>query len=391
MKNTSLYPTMHSNHKNNLKTLSIFETKRFNRFACTFAVFCTLLFAMSSLQAQDRADKLPLKFSGYLETYYIYDFANPKDHVRPDFVYAFNRHNEVTLNLGYVHVSYQTEKIRANLALMTGTYANANLAAEPGVLKNIFEANAGVKLSDKHELWLDAGIFPSHIGFESAVGASCWNLTRSIMADNSPYFESGAKLSYTSTNKKWFISGLVLNGWQRIQRIDNNNTPAFGHQLTFRPNDKITLNSSSFIGSDTPDSSRQMRYFHNLYGQFQITEQVGLIAAFDFGAQQQSKGSSDYHTWYSPALIAQYKLRDNLNIAARAEYYSDANQVIIVTNTPNGFQTFGYSANLDYQITENVWWRIEGRGFSSKDNVFEENGNFSKTNFFLGTSLLVSL
>jgi hypothetical protein len=32
---------------------------------------------------------------------------------------------------------------------MTGTYANANLAAEQGVLKNIFEANAGVKVIKK--------------------------------------------------------------------------------------------------------------------------------------------------------------------------------------------------------------------------------------------------
>ena len=114
---------------------------------------------------------------------------------------------------------------------MTGTYANSNLAAEPGVLKNIFEANAGVKISKKKKLWIDAGIFESHIGFESAIGKNCWNLTRSISADNSPYYESGIKLSYTSDNEKWFLSGLILNGWQRIQRVNGNNTPAFGHQL----------------------------------------------------------------------------------------------------------------------------------------------------------------
>jgi hypothetical protein len=54
-----------------------------------------------------------------------------------DFIYSYNRHNEVNLNLGFVKGSYTTENVRANLALMTGTYANANLAAEPGVLKNM--------------------------------------------------------------------------------------------------------------------------------------------------------------------------------------------------------------------------------------------------------------
>ncbi|MDN4165713.1 porin [Cytophagales bacterium LB-30] len=392
MKNTSIYQTTGFKRDNDhSKKNTIFETHWFKRFALISVMLYVLLALITPAKAQDKNDDSPLKFSGYLETYYLYDFANPEDHNRPGFVYSYNRLHEVTLNLGYLHAAYQTDKVRANLALMTGTYANANLAAEPGVLKNIFEANVGVKLSDNKELWLDAGILPSHIGFESAVGASCWNLTRSMLADNSPYFESGAKLSYTSDNEKWYISGLVLNGWQRIQRVDGNNTPAFGHQLTFTPNDKITLNSSSFIGSDTPDSTRQMRYFHNFYGQFQVTDRLALIAGFDMGAQQQAKESSDYYTWYSPVLIAQFQVSDKVKMAVRGEYYSDADQVIIATGTPNGFQTFGYSANLDYLITENVLWRIEARGFNSEDQVFEENGTPSSTNFFLAASLAVSL
>jgi hypothetical protein len=80
---------------------------------------------------------------------------------------------------------------------------------------------------------------PSHIGFESAISKDCFTLTRSILADNSPYFESGAKISYSSDNGKWFVSGLVLNGWQRIQRVNGNSTVAFGHQLTYRPTEKL--------------------------------------------------------------------------------------------------------------------------------------------------------
>ena len=86
-------------------------------------------------------------------------------------------------------MAYNTDQVRANLAVMTGTYANANLAAEPGVLRGIFEANAGAKISKKKNVWVDAGIFASHIGFESAIGKDCWNLTRGILADNSPYYE----------------------------------------------------------------------------------------------------------------------------------------------------------------------------------------------------------
>ncbi len=341
--------------------------------------------------AQQEPAEDPLKINGYLETYYVYDFGNPTDHNRPDFLYSFNRHNEVNMNFGFIQADYETDKVRGKLALMTGTYANANLAAEPGVLKNIFEANAGVKISKTKNLWVDAGVFASHIGFESAVGADCWNMTRSILAENSPYFLSGAKISYTSDNGEWFLSGLVLNGWQRIQRVPGNQLPGFGHQVTWTPNERVTLNSSSFVGSDTPDSLRLMRYFHNFYGQFQFNPKFGLIAGFDIGAQQQAEGSSDYDVWYSPVVIAQYAPNAKLSFAARAEYYSDAGEVIISTGTPNGFGTFGYSVNMDIRVAENVLWRLEARTFNSReDDIFiDSNENRTASNYFAGTSLSI--
>jgi len=340
--------------------------------------------------AQTDSTNNPLSISGYLETYYGYDFINPSNHSRPGFVYSHNRHNEINLNLGFVKMGYTTEKVRANLALMTGSYANANLAAEPAVLKNIFEANAGMKISSKKNVWIDAGIFASHIGFESAIGRDCWTLTRSMLADNSPYFESGVKLSYTSDNGEWFVSGLFLNGWQRIQRVEGNNTPAAGHQLTWKPNAKITLNSSSFIGSDTPDSIRQMRYFHNFYAQLQLLEKLGVIVGLDYGAQQKSKESSDYNTWYSPVIIARYSVSDKINIAVRGEYYNDEQGVIIYTGTKNGFQTYGYSLNLDYAVAGNIMWRIEGKGFTASDKIFTLDNKPVNENYLITSALAIS-
>lgn len=323
-----------------------------------------LLLASIPLMAQ-KDSVSPLSFTGYLETYYSYDFTKPDNHSRPSYVYSHNRTNEVNLNLALLKASYSTERIRGNLALAAGTYMNANLSSEPGVLKNIYEANAGFKLTKRSNLWLDAGIFTSHIGFESAIGKDCWNLTRSILADNSPYYESGVKISYSSPNKKWFISILLLNGWQRIQRVDGNHTPGFGHQLSYKPSENITLNSSSFLGNDKPDVTRQMRYFHNFYGQFQLTEKFGLITGFDIGAEQVQKASSAYNTWYSPVVILRYKFPGNLAIAARTEYYSDKNGVIISSGNPNGFREWGYSINLDGTIGQNLLWRLEARNITS--------------------------
>lgn len=307
--------------------------------------------------------------SGYAEAYYGYELSNPGDHLRQGPFYSFNRHNEVTLNMGLISLDYNKDRVRGNLGLMAGTYAQYNLAAEPCMLRSVFEANVGVKLSKEHDLWLDAGIMPSHIGFESAIGADCWNLTRSLLADNSPYYESGVKLGYASANEKWYVAGLLLNGWQRIARPEGNNTPAFGTQLTYTPSNMVTLNWSTFIGNDLPDSLSEMRYFSNLYAQVQITERIGIIAGFDYGIAAHSRDSS--RVWMSPVLIPRFAINDRTHMAARWELYQDQDGVIVgATGTPNGFNTMGYSINLDRKIGENALWRIEARALDSQDMIF---------------------
>lgn len=351
----------------------------------------SMLFSAHALFAQDTTSTNPLTISGYAEVYYQTDNNHSVNNERPFFVYSFNRNNEVTLNLGFIKASYNTQQIRANLALAAGTYMNANYASENGVFKNVYEANAGIKISKDANLWLDAGIFSSHIGFESAVGKDCWNLTRSMLSDNSPFYETGVKIGYTSKDEKWYLSALLLNGWQRIQRVNGNTTPAFGTQITFKPSSSITLNSSSFIGNDKPDSTRQMRYFHNFYGIFQLNSSWASTIGFDIGAEQKVKGSSTSNVWYSPVFMLKYMAGKKASIAARAEYYSDKNAVMIATGTPNGFQTWGFSANFDYAISSNAVWRIEAKNLSSKDQVFYK-GNTDMMNQSLSftTSLAIS-
>ena len=350
------------------------------------------LLILQTANAQDSTQtKNPFTISGYVEAYYNHDFNQPENNTTPGFLYNHNRANEVNLNLGFIKGSYNTDRVRANLSLATGTYMNANYAAEPEVLKNIYEANIGIKISKNNNLWIDAGIMPSHIGFESAIGKDNWTLTRSLVAENSPYFESGVKLGYTSKDEKLYLAAMYLNGWQRIQRVDGNSTPAFGTQITYKPSSAITLNYSTFIGNDKPDSLRQMRYYHNLYGIFQVTDKFGITAGFDFGMEQKSKGSNDFNNWFVPVLIIRYSPTTRINAAARGEYFQDKNGVIIATGAANGFKTYGVSVNVDYAILPNILWRLEARNFSSKDAVFNSRNDHSKSsNAFVTTALTFS-
>lgn len=330
-----------------------------------------------------------ITLSGFVDVFYVYDFNEPATNFRQPFFFNHNRHNEFNVNLGFVKLNLEHPKYRANLALQTGTYANDNYAAEPNLLRNIFEATIGISLNKKNNLWLDAGILPSHIGFESAISIDNQTLTRSLLAENSPYFLSGAKLTFNPTDK-WEIAGLLVNGWQRIQRLDGNSLPSFGTQVNFKPTDKTTLNWSTFIGTDEPDTTRRMRYFNNLYAQFQFTDKIGLTAGFDIGAQQRTKGSSNYDPWFSPVLIGQFTINKNWKTAIRVEYYQDQTGVIIPTGTSNGFKTTGFSWNFDYSPVSAIACRLEGRWLNSADNIFETKTTTpTNNNFFIGTSIAV--
>ncbi len=325
--------------------------------------------------------------SGVVDFFYGYDFNLPEEKKRLPFLYNHARHNRPALNLGMVKFGMTQGRYRSNLSLHVGTYSEDNYADEPGVLKHVFEANAGVLLSKKGDVWLDAGVLPSHIGFESAISTDNWTLTRSILAENSPYYLTGGKLSFQPT-EKWFFSALILNGWQRITRVEGTKKPSFGTQLSYRPKEGMLINWSTFLGSNDPDLTRRTRYFSNLYGQFQVSASFGLTLGLDMGLEQRLRGSRVYDTWYSPVVIGQVTWNKRIKSAFRLEYYQDRAGVIIpVENTSSGFSAAGFSANLDYVLWEGLVWRVEASNYRSRDQVFLYPESPTATNFFLISSL----
>jgi hypothetical protein len=351
-----------------------------------------LFFLLNSIEngllAQDSLEKRSnLTWCFFIDAYYSYDFAKPSNHEKALFLYNYNRHNEVNINLLLASLSYNDSAKRSNIGLMAGTYPQYNLAAEPELLRHIYEANVGIKLTKSKQLWLDAGILPSHLGFETIISKDCWTLTRSLLAENSPYYEAGVRASYKTSNQKWYIAAQFLNGWQRTKRVNANNTPSFGTQLTFTPTDRFSINSSAFVGNDKPDSIRKWRYFHNLYSIWQFTENLGIIWGLDVGLEQKQKGSSKVNRWYSPVLIVRYHKR-NWSIAGRLEYYNDKHGVIVPLVNSNPFQMQGYSLNIDRLLRKGIVWRVEGRVFSNPTNYFvSQNQVPSRSNASIVTSL----
>lgn len=352
-----------------------------------FARAIGLLMLLSGLPGlAQESRKEGLQFSTFLETFYAYDFNRPKGAQRQAGFFHHNRHNEVNINLAMLRMAFQEEKYRAVLDIQAGTYAQDNYAAEQGMLKALYQAYAGVKLGE--DLWLDAGVFESHLGWESALSPYNYTLTRSFSAENSPYFLSGVRVKWQA-NEKLSLLGVISNGWQRIQRVPGNSLPGFGTQVVFSPSEEISFNWSAFVGTDDPDSTRRIRHFHNLYLHWQPEGKFKLIAGFDMGWQQASKGSPGMVHWLTPALIAHYRINEHWAVGARSEYLQDENRVVFASpsSAPVGLQA--YSLNLDRQIHKNAIWRIEARYMQNEARLFESENGLTRENFYVTTSLAV--
>lgn len=360
------------------------------RAACP-GLFLFLLSIAATAQSDSSSwnSRPGVSFSGFVDVFYAYDFNEPSNGYRQSFLYNHNRHNEFAVNLGLARIAALHPKYRANIALQAGTYVTDNYAAEPAALRHLYEANAGFSLSRNKKLWLDAGIFGSHIGFESAISKDSWTPTRSLPAENSPYYLSGAKISFIP-DAHWELAAIVCNGWQRIKKTAGNSLPAFCTQVKYLHGDRLTLNWSTFIGTDDPDSTRRMRYFNNFYAQAQPAQRLGLIAGFDIGAQQSHKRSSAYEAWFSPVLIARCAVSDQWSCSLRGEYYDDRHGVIIDTGTPGGFKTSGLSFNTDYAPVPNLLCRLEARWFNSADKIFPGKNSSRRDDYFLLASLAAS-
>lgn len=351
---------------------------------CRLILFCLLLIVSVSSPCSDTSN---FKTQAYAESYYAFDFNQPQGR-KQSFLYSHNRHNQVGINLLLLKGSYLNKNTRANIAAHLGDYVTDNYVQEPMMLRYISEANIGFAIDEQQNWWFDMGVFPSYIGFESAVGIENLTLSRSLMAENSPYYMTGATITHQHPNEKLYFMLMISNGWQRMVPVRGNNLPSFGSQVQYIANANTTLNWSTFGGTDYPDSLRRMRYFNNLFWKQKWTDRWNMVTGLDMGIEQSAYQSSKFNSWWTFSIIQQYEINKYWKLAARIEHFSDANNVIILSPNQEEVNLTGYSINLDYHANKNATFRIEARYMNNPNPLLKSGTLLSKTE---SLSLMTSL
>ncbi len=333
-----------------------------------------------------------LTYGGFVDTYFAWDVRQPANFDR-SYTTQPARHAEFNVNLAFVEAKLAAKRYRGRLALQWGTSVQANYAAEPrvgsvsgaSVSQFLQEATIGYQLNKS--LWLDGGILFSHIGYEGWISRDNITYTRSLIADYSPYYEAGAKLTWTPA-PALTATIVAVNGWQVISKY---NTPlAVGVRLDYVASPGLTLTYANFVGDVAPDSSvRELRVFNEVIAEYKLGPAFVMAGAVDVGSQERSSINGKTATWYGASLLGKYTVNDRLAVIGRVERYADPHRVMVSTHDGEPFETNSGSLGVDVALSSRLLWRSEARMFASSADVWPTHrvGAYAASNALLVSSL----
>jgi hypothetical protein len=344
----------------------------------------------------DTAPKLA--FGAFVDSYYAWDLRRPYNFDRA-YTTQPARHAEFNINLAFLEAKLAGPRYRGRLAIQFGTSAQANYAGEPRIgrisgpslSQFVQEATVGYQLGSS--LWVDGGVFFAHTGYEGWISRDNLSYSRSLMADFSPYYEAGVKLTWTPSPVVTAQLD-VVNGWQDVSNY--NTPPAVGLRVDYAVTPTLTISYDNFIGNVAPDSlAAQLRFFNDFIATYNPSGggRWQFAVTVDLGAQGRSTTSGGTATWYAASVFAKYHVTRRVGVVARLERYADPSQVVVVTKLPYPFQTSGASLGLDVAPQPRVLWRTEVRAFRSDAPVWptHRSGDYSRSDGFVVTSLALTM
>jgi hypothetical protein len=333
-----------------------------------------LLFLLSATQLLGD-DKNLTTIHGFIDGYYAWNDNSPDNHENfvPGTGTTAKRANEFNLNLAAIDIVHDAGPVGFHFSAIAGNSADVVHAGEPrgsaigpDVYRHIYQASILYKANER--LTFEAGIFPSHIGFEGFYSKDNWNYSRGWLGEFSPYYQTGIHANY-QFSKHWEGEIHILNGWQIIG--DNNDAKALGLKVAYT-SDRLTTSFNTFDGPELPDDDKHWRHFGDLIATYKATPSLTLGGSIDRGRQELPGDAAA--NWFGIAGYGRYALDKRCAIALRVERFSDPDNGISGASQRLVEGTLTY----EYRPAENLILKFEGRRDSSTATVFARGRNTSR-------------
>jgi hypothetical protein len=313
------------------------------------------------------------RLSAYMDTYYSYDYTNK--YSKPDTVRIFSAfapyNNEFRLNLAYVLMKYEDEKIRANLGFRAGDMPLLLTPVEKRFIQYIKEANFGIKLGEK--IWMDLGYMGNPIGVESSESAKNYLSSISLCGYFEPASLIGIKFSF-ELSKKLKASFLGYNSYSIASA--NNNNKVLAMSFEYAPMDNLSISYNSALGDEGEGKSiRKLQSYNNIYCKYNFKNIIDFIAQFDFSAQGNSKKTDSTKTAYmtSGFTALRYNVNSKFNISLRMDFINDPDGFISnsMGGSEDNLRAYSYTAGIEYKPLKNVYFRLENQYMCFNQKLYQ--------------------
>lgn len=322
-----------------------------------------------SLEGFCQIEKKERPFQLQLETYYGLELKNNSTEQQP---YLYNHFHLQKPRINYAQLNWtnQWKDWNIQLGIQDGDYIRRNYSDQPQWAQLISKAQLQFQPHAWKSLKFTMGIFPSHIGFESAWVQNNLTLTRSLLAENSPYYESGAHFQWISKNEKISLGGLILSGWQQAHLELPIKKPSWGWSSNFVLNDNLQLSYNGFWGFQNTAGNIHRQY-HNLYSTL-TQKNWKAIVGFDLGNALINNHKSQ---WYSPVAIVSNQMNNHWSIALRYETMIDPDSFILLNNSEKIVNHSSIGLTLRLKTDNQFLFQLEGKQSITKDidNIKNQN------------------
>ena len=295
------------------------------------------------------------------------------------------RANELTVNLAALTFTLPPAPVGLTLGLQVGTGADVLYSGEvtaPGTSPSLwrFVREASVSWKPLPKLLLQAGIYPSHLGLESAVSRDDWTYTRSWSGEFSPYYQAGVKAAF-QFNDEWSAQAHVCNGWNIVG--DVNDGKSVGTQVAYTRG-KLSVSLNTLLGPERAQDNRDLRGILDLVVQAPLGDRFSLQASADLAGEQQPDGPSK--TWRAAQLSLRALLAGSTALIVRGEVFDDPDGGI----SGAGQTLAEATATLELHPADALLVKVEGRYDRSTARVFTRFDGKTDTQLLLALGAVAS-
>jgi hypothetical protein len=312
-------------------------------------------------------------FSGFIDTYYDYNFNNPPSQKNGLRNFDIN-HNQFSLNLLEIAMERQPDPFGFRVDFNFGDTAKLVHSTEPGgadLYQFLQQAYASYKVPMGKGLTVDLGKFVTPLGTEVIETKDNWNYSRSLLFSWAvPYYHFGTRLRYPFSDK-FSVAGYVVNGWNNV--VDNNGGKTYGIQVALNPTKKLSIVQNYMTGPEQNHNSSDWRHVSDTTVTYAVTSSLSLMANYDYGMD---RVLGERVRWQGIAGYARLQVTPWFAIAPRLEWFAD----------PQGFTT-GLAQNVkeatftaEFKLKNSVLLRGEYRQDWSDQAFFEKHDNTAGRN-----------